>query len=102
MGERLRGRAGQRQRARRLARTNGLCERCPDYGRVRLADVVDHIKPLALGGEDVDANTRNLCHPCHAEVTAEQFAHAGPIKGKGVGRDGRPTNPDHPWNRRRQ
>lgn len=99
MGERLRGRAGQRARARRLARTNGLCERCLDRDIVRLADVVDHTTPLALDGEDVDENTRNLCDPCHKEVTAEQFGHAAPIDGRGVGRDGRPSNPDHPWNR---
>lgn len=86
-------------RARRLARTDGLCEHCLDRDIVRLATKVDHIKPLALDGEDVDSNTRNLCDPCHAEVTAEQFDHAAPIKARGVGRDGRPTSPDHPWNR---
>lgn len=99
MGERLRGRAGQAQRKRRLDRTSGLCERCLDRNIVRLADVVDHTLPLALGGEDVDDNTRNLCDLCHAEVTAEQFGHVEPVKGKGTGRDGRPTSPDHPWNR---
>lgn len=99
MTDRMRGRAGQRARTRRLARTHGLCERCADRGITRLATVVDHIKPLALGGEDVDGNTRNLCDPCHGEVTAEQFGHAAPIKGRGIGRDGRPSSPDHPWNR---
>lgn len=70
--ERLRGHAGVAQRKRRLARSNFLCERClPD--RVTLATVVDHIKPLSLGGSDEDSNTRNLCKQCHADVTAEQF-----------------------------
>lgn len=101
MGERIRGRAGVKLRSRRLARTNGLCERCVDRGVTRLATVVDHRLPLALGGEDIDQNTRNLCDPCHAEVTAEQFGHAQPIKGRGVDRHGRPTNPQHPWNRSR-
>jgi hypothetical protein len=54
--------------------------------------------PLAQGGEDVDENTENLCTPCHLEATAEQFGHAEPIRGRGVGRDGRPTSGDHPWN----
>ncbi|APZ98057.1 hypothetical protein BWQ93_05860 [Sphingopyxis sp. QXT-31] len=99
MGERLRGRAGQKARARRLARTDGLCERCLDRGIVRLADEVNHKVPLDHGGEDVDENTENLCKPCHLGVTAEQFGHAAPIKGRGIGRDGRPTSPDHPWNR---
>lgn len=99
MGERIRGRAGQKLRARRLARTDGLCERCLDRDVVRLATKVDHIVPLALDGEDIDSNTRNLCDPCHDEVTAEQFNHAAPVQARGVGRDGRPTSPDHPWNR---
>lgn len=99
MVERLRGRAGQKQRQRRLDRTDGLCERCQAKGIVRLADEVDHINPLALGGSDADSNTRNLCKPCHDEVTAEQFGHAHPVKGRGVNRAGRPTSADHPWNR---
>lgn len=82
--ERLRGRAGQRQRARRLERTRGLCERCDAAGRTVLATVVDHIQPLALGGSDEDENTRNLCEPCHVEVTAEQFGHRAPTQAIGV------------------
>ena len=99
MGNRIRGRAGQKARARRLARTDGLCERCLETETVRLATVVDHVLPLALGGDDVDSNTRNLCDPCHAIVTAEQFNRASPVEARGVGRDGRPISPDHPWNR---
>ncbi|MEG3165550.1 HNH endonuclease signature motif containing protein [Sphingomonas sp. PB2P19] len=94
--ERLRGRAGQQQRKRRLARTSGLCERCQSRGRVTIATVVDHIEPLALGGSDEDENTRNLCDPCHLEVTAEQFGHE---KRVGFAADGLPTDPDHPWRR---
>ncbi|WP_010339900.1 HNH endonuclease [Sphingobium yanoikuyae] len=97
--ERLRGRAGQEQRKRRLARTDGLCERCDAKGLTTFATVVDHIQPLALGGSDDDDNTRNLCTPCHNDVTAEQFGHAEPVKAKGIGHDGRPTSADHPWNR---
>lgn len=96
---RIRGSAGQKLRARRLARTDGLCEMCLADDRYTLATKVDHIKPLAKGGADVDSNTRNLCDPHHDEVTAEQFGHAQPVRGKGVGRDGRPTCADHPWNR---
>lgn len=96
--ERLRGRAGQAQRARRLARTDGLCERCEAKGRVTLATVVDHVVPLAKGGSDEDDNTRNLCDPCHLEVGVEQFGHQVTREGRGVGRSGRPTSPEHPWN----
>ena len=90
MVERLRGRAGQRQRQRRLARTNGLCERCLAKGITTLATVVDHRIPLAHGGSDDDENTRNLCGPCHAEVTAEQFGHRQRYQVE-VGEDGWPV-----------
>lgn len=84
---RLRGRKAVEQRKRRLKRTNGLCERCLP-NRVTAATVVDHIKPLAHGGSDDDSNTRNLCGPCHAEVTAEQFGLKAPKKQ--IGADGWP------------
>ncbi|MBB4618973.1 HNH endonuclease [Sphingomonas abaci] len=98
MVQRLRGRAGQAQRARRLARTDGLCERCDADDRVTLATVVDHIVPLAKGGTDEDDNTRNLCDPCHREVTAEQFGHARQVALGACDVNGWPTDPRHPWN----
>lgn len=100
MTERLRGRAGQRQRQRRLKRTNGLCEMCLDEGRTELATVVDHVTPLALGGSDEDSNTRNLCDPHHKQVTAEQFGHATKPHLRGCDAAGRPIDPTHPWARR--
>ncbi|WP_347272071.1 HNH endonuclease signature motif containing protein [Sphingomonas sp. CARO-RG-8B-R24-01] len=72
--ERLRGRAGQAQRRRRLE-AEPLCRRCAERGRVTAATVPDHIVPLAHGGADDDINIRCLCGPCHDEVTAEQFGH---------------------------
>lgn len=71
--ERKRGSAGVTQRARRLARTDGLCEMCLAEDRIERALFVDHVMPLALGGSDEDGNTRNLCEPHHDAVTAEQF-----------------------------
>ncbi|HET7255576.1 MAG TPA: HNH endonuclease signature motif containing protein [Xanthobacteraceae bacterium] len=70
---RLRGRAGQRQRKRRLARTNGLCEECLKLGRYVEATIVNHVIPLARGGEDVDENTENLCARHDEIATAKQF-----------------------------
>ena len=99
MVERLRGRAGQAQRARRLRRTNGLCEHCLAIGRVVPATVVNHIKPLAHGGSDDDDNTENVCREHDKIETAKQFDHKVTADGRGIGRSGRPTNPDHPWNR---
>lgn len=89
MGDRIRGRQGQKLRARRLARTYGLCEDCQAEGIVKAASVVDHIKPLAQGGEDIDENTRNLCDPHHAKRTAEQFGHREKVT---IGVDGWPQD----------
>lgn len=75
MTERIRGRKGQELRHRRLLRTNYLCEMCKAKGITRIADEVDHITPLAKGGQDIDENTRNLCQEHHLQVTAEQFGH---------------------------
>lgn len=57
-------------------------------GRYIAADVVDHTKPLALGGEDVCDNTRNLCDAHHTKRTAEQFGHRLKIE---IGKDGWPV-----------
>ena len=99
---RIRGREGQKIRKRRLKRTGGLCEMCLAEGRTEVATVVNHKIPLAHGGQDVDENTENLCGRHDDLVTAQQFGKQVPVEGKGIGADGRPTSPDHPWNRRTQ
>ena len=86
--KRIRGRAHKVARDRRMARSKWLCEDCKAKGRTTAAQVVDHVKPLALGGEDVDENTRNLCHPCHDKVTAEQFGRKQRVT---IGADGWPA-----------
>lgn len=96
MVERLRGRAGQAQRLRRLA-AEPLCRRCAEMGIVTASTVPDHIKPLAQGGSDDDDNIRCLCKPCHDAVTAEQFGQTLSTASRGCGADGWPTNPNHPW-----
>lgn len=63
--------------------------------------MVNHKVPLAHGGLDVDDNTENLCGRHDAEATAQQFGRAEPVEARGTGVDGRPTSPDHPWNRGR-
>ncbi len=83
---RLRGRAGVRQRKRRLA-AEPLCRDCLAAGVVRAADVIDHEHPLALGGHDTDDNTRALCTDHHRERTAEQFGHR---RRQRIGPDGWP------------
>jgi 5-methylcytosine-specific restriction protein A len=71
--QRLRGRAGVKQRDRRLQRTNYLCEMCDKEGRVQKADFVDHVLALAHGGSDDDANTQNLCARHHDLKTRAEF-----------------------------
>ena len=75
MADRLRGRAAVEQRQRRLKRTNYLCEDCLACGATQVATIVDHIIPLAHGGSDEDANTRNLCDYHNRNRTAEQFGY---------------------------
>jgi 5-methylcytosine-specific restriction protein A len=95
MVERLRGRAGQDQRLRRLKRTHHLCERCLCINRwsnrtsprTEVAKIVNHIIPLARGGSDDDENTENLCIECDQIVTAEQFGHKQRVS---IGTDGWP------------
>lgn len=85
--ERLRGRAGQRQRARRL-RLYPLCRRCLEHGRTTATEIINHVVPLALGGADTDENCEGLCKPCDVIVTAEQFGHREPVT---FGLDGWPV-----------
>jgi 5-methylcytosine-specific restriction protein A len=73
---------------------------CLNEGRTELATIVNHKIPLARGGEDTDQNTENLCDRHDELVTAQQFGKAEPIEARGVNAAGRPTSPDHPWNRR--
>lgn len=87
--ERLRGRAGVAQRARRLA-AEPLCRDClaETPPRITAATRWDHITPLAHGGDDTDENGRALCEPHHLIRTAEQFGHKRRLP---IGDDGWPT-----------
>lgn len=76
-GKRIRGRAGQALRKRRLA-LHPVCAECAKLGLVTATTVIDHIEPLALGGADVDENTQGLCDEHHAlKTAAEDASHAG-------------------------
>ncbi|MDQ0931847.1 HNH endonuclease [Streptomyces turgidiscabies] len=60
------------------ARGGARCSRC---GSLVLADVVDvdHVQPLALGGEDTDTNVQPLCRGCHLAKTGEDFRVTKPL-----------------------
>ena len=87
----------QKLRARHLA-ANPLCCYCMDDGVTKAADVVDHITPHK--GDPAlmwnPANLQSLCYHCHNSTKQAQevngFSNA-------VGRDGQPSDPNHPWNR---
>lgn len=67
----FKGRTLQRERAR-LFSNNPLCVECERQGRVSVATIRDHIKPLAEGGEDVEENTQGLCQECSDAKTAAE------------------------------
>ena len=86
---RTRGRKWMAIRKRIMARDNWQCIRCTTNERPTPCSIVDHIIPIAKGGTDADTNLRSLCHPCHQDVTAEQF---GSRPRTSTGLDGWPTD----------
>lgn len=70
---RLRGRAGVKQRLRRL-QAEPICRLCAERDRVTVATVPDHIIPLGDGGTDDDSNIQCLCDDCHLIKTAAEGA----------------------------
>jgi 5-methylcytosine-specific restriction protein A len=53
------------------------CEKC-HCGVFASAIDVDHIVPLAHGGEDIDSNIQALCRACHKLKTRSDFSFAKP------------------------
>ena len=51
-----------------------LCVYCEAYGRVTMANELDHIVPLSRGGADDESNLQGLCSPCHKAKTAAEAA----------------------------
>lgn len=76
--KRTTGRKLQRQRHELFMR-EPLCRECERHGRVRQAEIRDHIVPLAEGGADEDSNIQSLCRDCHDEKTAGESK-----RGRGV------------------
>jgi len=67
-----------------------LCHYCEEAGRVREANVVDHIKPHK-GDYELFWNQENwqaLCTPCHASV--KQIEENGGVGVKGYDDEGYP------------
>ncbi|MFE7336709.1 HNH endonuclease [Streptomyces fimicarius] len=57
------------------ARGGARCARCGSLALAGSVDV-DHVQPLARGGQDTDQNVQPLCRDCHRVKTGEDF-HGG-------------------------
>lgn len=91
----------QRLRKAKLAR-DPLCQYCPP-GRLTPATEVDHIVPIARGGDALDwDNLKSACRPCHSSKTALEDGGFGRKPGrarvKGCDAQGRPLDQGHWWN----
>lgn len=82
-----------------LMRTVILCEECTRKGHVAVGKIADHKVPLAQGGTGDRSNYQLLCQDCSDRKTLADKGQSARPKG-GVDATGRPTDPNHPWNRR--
>lgn len=54
-------------------RDNPLCVECERQGEIVAATDVDHITPIASGGERLDeSNLQSLCRSCHSRKTVTE------------------------------
>lgn len=91
------GAAWQRARLGWL-RSHPLCVQCQRLGRLRTANVVDHIQPHR-GDQRLfwdQSNWQSLCTSCH-NSDKQRFERSGQVLGCGT--DGIPIDPGHHWNR---
>ena len=52
---------------------NPLCESCKRRDKVAAGQVVDHIKPINMGGHKTDlTNLQTMCHPCHNSKSGKE------------------------------
>jgi hypothetical protein len=76
-----------------------LCERCKAQGIITAATVVNHRRPhrgdWALFVDP--ANHESVCKDHHDTLVQREEARGHAI---GTGLDGRPVDPEHPWNRK--
>lgn len=59
-----------------------LCRECLKNGTVSSATEVDHIVPIARGGDDSFSNLQPLCHSCHSRKTCSDDGGFGIAKQK--------------------
>lgn len=55
-----------------------LCEECLKSGRIRPAQLVDHIVPIRQGGAKLDpSNLQSLCNACHSAKSIKEGSRYG-------------------------
>lgn len=63
-----------RRRRRLFLMRNPLCVKCTKAGKFQPAEEVDHIIPIADGGDVWDeTNWQALCKPCHSSKTMTEL-----------------------------
>lgn len=56
-----------------VLQSNPMCVHCESVGLITLAEMVDHIEPVRLGGNFWDmSNLQPLCNSCHASKSAKE------------------------------
>lgn len=113
IGARQRGYDSKWDKARKeFLQVNKWCCRCSLHGNWTLATTVDHIVPHLLAEAKTPAeiakarklfwdknNWQPLCKPHHDSTKQREERGDGGMRGCTV--DGRPLDPNHPWNTRR-
>jgi 5-methylcytosine-specific restriction protein A len=62
-----------RKTAKAHKAANPLCVKCKEEGRIKGAEVTDHITPIEDGGARLDWNNlQSLCHSCHNSKSASE------------------------------
>jgi len=86
---------GGRWRRLRIHQLNAhpLCEACQAEGRVRAAEHVDHIVPLADGGTHDPGNLQSLCAECHGRKSQAEGRRKGAYDGNRFGAGGQDYAP---------
>lgn len=89
----------RRLRALKLS-TSPLCEPCSMRGDLVPGHHVDHVVSIASGGDPFPPldGLMSMCPRCHSEKTAAVDRAGGKgVRFKGVGADGFPVDPSHPF-----
>ena len=77
-----------------------LCVYCRQMGRTTAANTVDHIRPHSGENDPLCWDWNNLqalCGSCHSGPK-QSLDRTGRLRG--ADREGRPLDPNHPWNRK--